>query len=58
MAPWLGKAGYLGVEVRLKRVDACPLYFAGLSYRDIAYVLKYVKVSHEAVRKWVKRLSS
>ena len=28
-----------------------------LSYRDIAYVLKYVKVSHEAVRKWVKRLS-
>ena len=40
-----------------KRVNACLLYFAGLSYRDIAYVLKYVKVSHEAVRKWVKRLS-
>lgn len=40
-----------------RRVDACLFYFSGLSYREIAYVLKYVDVSHEAVRKWVKRLS-
>ncbi|MEM2904664.1 MAG: hypothetical protein QW057_00635 [Candidatus Bathyarchaeia archaeon] len=31
-----------------------PLH--GLGYRDIAYRLRVVSVSHEAVWKWVKRL--
>jgi transposase-like protein len=39
-----------------KRVDSFFLYLAGLSYRDIAYNTSYVDVSHEAVRKWVKKI--
>jgi putative transposase len=29
---------------------------AGLSYRDLTYVLRVVPCSHEAVRLWVKKL--
>ena len=38
------------------KVRAVLLYMAGLSYRDITYVLRVVPCSHEAVRLWVKRL--
>ena len=38
------------------KVRAVLLYMAGLSYRDIAYVLRVVPCSHEAVRLWVKKL--
>jgi transposase-like protein len=41
----------LGLKVR-----AVLLYMAGLSYRDITYVLRLVPCSHEAVRLWVKRV--
>jgi transposase-like protein len=44
-----------GFSLPLK-VRAVLLYMAGLSYRDIAYVLRVVPCSHEAVRLWVKRL--
>jgi len=40
-----------------RRVNSCLFYFAGLSYREIAYMLRYFDVSHEAVKKWVRRLS-
>jgi len=38
------------------KVRAILLYMAGLSYRDITYVLRVVPCSHEAVRLWVKKL--
>ncbi|MBS7635076.1 hypothetical protein KEJ34_06265 [Candidatus Bathyarchaeota archaeon] len=38
------------------KVRAILLYMAGLSYRDVTYVLRFVQCSHEAVRLWVKRL--
>jgi len=38
------------------KVRAVLLYMAGLSYRDITYVLRVVPCSHEAVRLWVKKL--
>ena len=38
------------------KVRAVRLYMAGLSYRDITYVLRVVPCSHETVRLWVKRL--
>jgi len=40
----------------LVKVRATLLYMAGLSYRDITYVLRFVPCSHEAVRLWVKKL--
>jgi len=39
-----------------ERVNAALAYMAGLSYRDVAYVLGLVGASHEAVRQWVLRL--
>ena len=38
------------------KVKAVLLYMAGLSYRDITYVLRFVPCSHKAVRLWVKKL--
>ena len=38
------------------KIRAILLYMASLSYRDIAYVLRAVPCSHEAVRLWVKKL--
>jgi len=38
------------------KVRAVLLYMAGLSYRDVTYVLRVVPCSHEAVRLWVKKL--
>jgi putative transposase len=38
------------------KVRAVLLYMAGLSYREITYVLRLVPCSYEAVRLWVKRL--
>jgi len=38
------------------KVRAILLYMADLSYRDIAYMLRFVPCSHEAVRLWVKKL--
>jgi transposase-like protein len=38
------------------KVRAILLYMAGLSYRDITYVLKVVPCSHEVFRLWVKKL--
>gem|GEM_PF-3024510 len=37
-------------------VGAVLLYMAGLSYREITYVLRFVPCSREAVRLWVKKL--
>jgi transposase-like protein len=37
-------------------VRAVLLYMAGLSYRDIAYVLRVIPCSHEAVRLRVEKL--
>ena len=42
-------------SLRLK-VRAALLYMAGLSYRDITYVLRVVPCSREAVRLWVEKL--
>ena len=39
-----------------ERVNAALAYMAGLSYREIAYVLGLVGASHEAIRQWVLRL--
>lgn len=38
------------------KVRGVLLYIAGLSYRDLTYVLRVVPCSHEAVRLWVKKL--
>lgn len=38
------------------KVRAVLLYMAGLSCREITYVLRVVPFSHGAVRLWVKRL--
>ncbi|MEM2906253.1 MAG: hypothetical protein QW587_11060, partial [Candidatus Bathyarchaeia archaeon] len=42
------------VAVWLK-VQACLVYLAGLSYRDVAYVCR-VDVSHVSVWRWVRKL--
>ncbi|MEM4310971.1 MAG: hypothetical protein QXX95_01085 [Nitrososphaerales archaeon] len=36
------------------KVRAVLLYMAGLSYREITYVLRFVPCSHEAVRLWLR----
>ena len=51
----VGCSGVIGFRCRL-RSGAVLLYMAGLSYRDITYVLRVVSCSHEAVRLWVKKL--
>ena len=38
------------------KVRAILLYMAGLSYRDMTYVLRIIPCSHEAVRLWVRKL--